>query len=171
MFDSMLTKLFPAAMMGGLALYLLATILWLQPLVESRMADKYLIPFCETELETSENTSPVRVDPRRGELEMLIRMLEDSGLAGLPMIRSQIEMARSQLRAMSPSRLRITSVERSSTCSCAADKAFEEVHFPTMTMHVASARTYTPAAVKSLEQSTRAIAFTGQCGTLPWMEG
>lgn len=171
MFDSMLTKLFPAAMVGGLVLYLLATMLWLQPLVESRMAEKYLIPSCEANLATSESTTPVKIDSRRGELQMLIRMLEDSGLAALPMIQSQIDMARSQLRAMSPSRLRITSVERASACSCAADKAFEAIHFPTMTLHVATARTYTPAAVNNLDQSTRTVALSGQCGALPWMEG
>lgn len=170
MFDTMITRLFPAAMVGGLALYTVASMLWLQPVVERRMAEKYLIPSCEAGLAQSENTTPIPRNPERDQLEAYIQLLQDSPFGQIEVVSNQLWLARERLRAMKPTRLRISGVERTSVCSCAADKAFEAISFPGMTLHVASARTYNPSSVQrdTLEQSARSFAMSGQCGDLPW---
>ncbi|MBM1556236.1 MiAMP1 family antimicrobial peptide [Sulfitobacter mediterraneus] len=167
MFDTLITRLFPAALLGGLALYLLATMLWLQPLVERRMAEKQLTPACEVALETEQESTPLPENPQRFQLEMTIRMLEDLGADQIPILREQLQFARQKLQAMSPRRLRITNIERGTICGCSADKAFGALGFG-MTFHVASARTYTSTKINSLPQSTLAFAQSGQCGDLPW---
>ncbi|MBT8167601.1 hypothetical protein [Falsiruegeria litorea] len=170
MFDTMITRLFPAAMVGGIAVYTVASMLWLQPVVERRMAEKYLIPACEAGLTHSENTTPIPRNPERDQLMAFIQLLESSPLGDVEAIRLQLRMARERLRSMTPTRMRISGVERTSVCSCAADKTFEAISFPGMTLHVASARTYNPSIVQrdALEQSTRSFAISGQCGDLPW---
>lgn len=170
MFDALITRLFPAAMIGGVALYVLASMLWLQPLVERRMAEKYLIPACETALKTEQETIPLPKDPRRLELQMTIEMLESMGADQIPILREQLQAARRMLDQMQPTRLRISGVERDSICGCGADTAFEALGFK-MTLHVASARSYTPGQVNALPQSTLAHARSGACGALPWMKG
>lgn len=170
MFDTILNRLFPAAMVGGVAVYALVTLIWLQPLVERRMAEKYLIPACEAGLQHSEGNTPVPVNPRRHELEMLIQMLEGMDLDKIPAIRMQLDEARRQLRAMRESRRPFSGIERNTTCGCAVNKAYETIRFPQMLIHVASGRTYNPTNVQraALEQSTLQFALSGQCGDLPW---
>lgn len=167
MFDSIITRLFPVAMVGGLALYMLATLLWLQPLVERRMAEKHLIPACGLALENEQESVPLPENPRRFELEMTIDMLEAMGADQIPLLREQLQAARRQLRAMTPTRLRISNIDRSNICGCASDKAFEALGLA-MTLHVASARTYIPSRINALPQTTLSHARSGQCGNLPW---
>lgn len=167
MFDPIITRLFPVAMVGGLALYVLATILWLQPLVENRTAEKHLIPACEAALENDQESTPLPDNPERYQLEMTIGMLEDMGADRIPILREQLQVARRMLQAMQPTRLRISNIERGSVCSCASDKAFESLGF-SMTLHVASARTYNPSKINALSQTTLSYARSGECGALPW---
>ncbi len=170
MFDALLTKLFPAAMLGGLALYMLATMLWLQPLVESRMATKYLIPACEIALESDQETTPLPNNSNRLQLEMTITMLEGMGADQIPFLREQLQAARRMLQRMQPKRLRISTIERSSICGCGSDKAFQSLGLK-MTLHVASARTYFPSQINALPQTTLSYARSGECGALPWKKG
>lgn len=170
MFDTLFNRLFPAAMAGGLAIYTLIVLLWLQPLVENRMAEKYLIPACEAGLQNSERSTPVQVDPRRHQLEAYIRMMETSGMDQIPGMQIILEQARAELRALKISRRPFSSVERNTTCGCAVNNAYEAISFPQMLMHVSTGRTYNPTQVHraSLEQSTLQYALSGQCGALPW---
>ena len=167
MFDPIITRLFPVAMVGGLALYVLATILWLQPIVENRMAEKHLIPACEAALENDQESTPLPDNPERYQLEMTIGMLEDMGADQIPILREQLQVARRMLQTMQPTRLRISNAERGSVCSCASDKTFESLGF-SMTLHVSSARTYTPSKITNLLQTTLSFARSGECGALPW---
>lgn len=167
MIDTLITRLFPAALIGGLALYVLATMLWLQPLVESRMAEKHLIPACEAALESDQESTPLPDNPERYQLEMTIRMLEDMGADQIPIFREQLQNARRMLRAMQPTRLRISNIERSTICGCGSDMAFESLGLA-MILHVASARTYNPSKINALPQSTLSYARSGECGALPW---
>lgn len=168
MFDTLITRLFPAAILGGLALYLLATMLWLQPLVERRMAELHLIPECQVALEHDQESTPLPENPQRHQLQSTIRMLENMGADQIPIFREQLQEARRLLRQMQPTRLRISGIERDSICSCAADRAIEAITGMTMTLHVASARTFTPSTITALPRSTLSHARSGECGALPW---
>ena len=160
-------KLFPPALLAGLAIYVAVTMLWLQPLVESRWAEMELIPQCEVNLQHSENNTPLPDNPARYELQMMIEMYRQTGLDKLPYIKQIITMAEHKLQAMQPSRLRISAIEKSSICSCAVDKAFAKNHLQ-MTLHVASLRTHHPASIKAINQTAITSAKSGICGALPW---
>lgn len=170
MFDLFPSRLFPPALLAGLTLYGLVTMFWLQPVVERRMAEFHLVPACEAALETEQETTPLPEDPRRLELQMTIEMLESMGADQIPILREQLQAARRMLRQMSPTRLRVSGIERTGICSCSVDTAFERMGLK-MTLHVATARTYQPTQVRALPQSTLAIARSGQCGALPWTKG
>ena len=163
-------KLFdPAILVGGI-LYGLICLLWLQPLVEFRMAEKLLIPHCKKNLEHMESSAPVPRNDKRQELEMIIEMYERTGMGQIPYVGDIIEMARGKLEAMQPKQYRSSKIERTSICGCSVDKAFAQVQFP-MTLHVASLRTHTPSSIKTLKQSIVSIAASGTCGFLPWKRG
>lgn len=170
MFDLFPTKIFPPALLGGITLYGLITMLWLQPLVEGRMAELKYIPQCEASLQKAEASTPPPDNPRRRELEMVLRMYEGTGLSQLPYVREIIEMARQELTRLQSKQFRTSSIDRTSLCACAVDTVFENNHLR-MTLHVASLRTHVPKALKSMNRSVMAIAASGQCGKLPFMKG
>jgi len=161
------TRLFPPALLGSLVVYGAVTFVWLQPIVENRLAEKHLIPQCEANLQHAEDSTPVPDDPKRRELEMVIRMYEGTGLGQIPMMGGMIDELKRQLQNMQPSRLRISKIDRSNICGCAVDNALEKLGLQ-MTLHVTSLRTHTPNALKSIDQSILAIAGQGTCGKLPW---
>lgn len=170
MFDTLINRLFPTAMAGGLVIYAVVTLIWLQPLVESRMAEKFLVPACEAGLQISERSTPEPVNPRRTELETYIRVMEASGMDQIPGMQILMQQVRAELRALKTSRRSFSNIERNTTCGCAVNRAYEAINFPQMLLHVASARTYNPTQVqrRTLEQSTLQYALSGQCGSLPW---
>ena len=161
------TRLFPPTLIAGLVIYAAITMLWLQPLVERRWAEKELIPQCEANLQHAENITPLPDNPRRRQLEALIKMYEDINLDQIPYLKQIIEMAKQELQAMQPSRLRISAIEKTSICACSIDKAFHDNHLQ-MSLHVASLRTHLPASIKAINKSAIANAQSGICGALPW---
>lgn len=163
-------RLFPPALLGGLAIYAAITMLWLQPIIEQRMAEKHLIPQCQANLQHAENTTPVPTNSKQRELEFVLKTYENTPLGKLPYMRDMIEQAKRMLRDMQPQRLRISSIDRGKICGCAVDNAFEALGFK-MTLHVASLRTHIPAALKSMNHNVLNIAASGQCGKLPFMKG
>jgi len=160
-------KLFPPALMAGTILYAAVTALWLQPLVEHRMAEKFLIPQCQVGLQTDEAATPLPENPKRRELELMITYYKRLGLDQLPFVTEAIEMLKAETEAMRPKRLRISSGKRNSICACSVEKAFSKAFTP-MLLYVASLRTHEPASVTRLSQSALRIARSGDCGALPW---
>lgn len=160
-------RLFPPALLAGLIIYLGITLLWLQPLVEQRWAEKELIPQCEANLQHAENSTPTPDNPRKRHLEGLINMYEESGMDKIPFVKQIIEMATQEIHVMQPKRLRVSAIERTGICSCSVDKSFADSHLQMM-LHVASFRTHLPSSIKNINQSTIANAQSGICGALPW---
>lgn len=158
-------RLLPPALLGGLAVYGAVTLVWLQPIVETRMAEKHLIPKCEVNLQHAEDSVPVPDDPKRRELEMLIAMYESMGR--IPMLDGIVDELKRQLQYMKPSRIRISNIDRTNICGCAVDNALDGLGLK-MTLHVASLRTHTPNALKAIDKHVLSIAGQGQCGKLPW---
>jgi len=170
MLDFLPAKIFPPALLGGIVTYGLIVMLWLQPLVESRMAIKTFIPQCETNLNKIEVTKPAPNNSKRLQFQMMMEMFKGSGLNKIPMISQSLEVAKRQLQAIQPKQYRSSLIERTSVCSCSVDKAFAEYQLR-MTLHVASLRTHVPNALKSMNQTVLNIAASGQCGKLPFMKG
>lgn len=162
-------RLFPPALLGGLAIYAAITMLWLQPIIEQRMAEKHLVPQCQANLQHAENTVVIPDNPKRRELEFVIQTYENTPLGQLPYMRDMIEQAKRMLHDMQPQRPRISHIDRSNICGCAVDNALDTLGFK-MTLHVASLRTHTPNALKTIDQNILAIAGQGQCGALPWAQ-
>lgn len=163
-------KLFPLALLAGVSIWGLASVLWLQPLVEERMAEKTLIPRCEVNLLKAERAVHVPVDPRASELEILKQILRGTGLDEIPVIDDTIEIIEGQVEATSPKRLRSSKIERDGACSCAVDTAFSDSFYP-MALHVASLRTHTPTFMRSLDSTVLAIATSRPCGGLSNAKG
>lgn len=174
MFDTILTRLFPASMLGGLALYLVITMLWLQPLVERRMADLHLIPACEAALAFDEASTPEPRNQAQAETEMALKLLDvftrQSGLDQVPGVTDTLDAVEGVVEGVTPKQPRVSTIDRGSVCGCSVDKAFAELGFA-MTLHVASARSYSGTKIDTLPQSTLAVAQSGQCGALPRTKG
>lgn len=165
MFDFLPTKILPPALLGGVLIYGLVCLVWLQPLVESRLAELTYIPQCETDLHKAEAAAPVPDNPRRRELELLIDMYEKTNLDQLPFVSEALEFAKRELAAMQPKRLRTSRIELNGICSCSVDKVFADHHLK-MTLAVASLRTHVPAFLKSMNRNVLAIAASGTCGSM-----
>lgn len=163
-------KLFPPALLAGVALYGLVCMLWLQPLVEGRMAEKALIPQCEEFLREARETASGPRDQKRRELETLIALYDRMGLSQVPYVQDMIEVMRQRSGAGRADDFRVSGIEGRSLCACAVDKAFAEAHLA-MTLHVASLRTHAPAAVRTLDRTVIAALQSGLCGPLPWRKG
>lgn len=174
MFETILTRLFPASLLGGLALYLLVTMLWLQPLVERRMAALHLVPACETALVQDRANTPAPRNQAQAEADITVQILDmlfkGTGLDQIPEIDQTMDVARGVVEGMTPKQPRISQIDKDSVCGCSVDQTFSDLGFA-MTLHVASARSYADARVVSLPQNTFAIARSGQCGELPWRKG
>ena len=162
-------RLFPPTLIGGLAIYAAIIMLWLQPIVETRMAEKYLIPQCKANLQHAEQTTPVPSNPKQRELEFVIRTYESSPLSQLPYMKDIINEAKRMLQNMQPTRPRISNIDRSNICGCAVDNALNQMGLK-MTLHVASLRTHTPKSLKGIDRSILSIAGQGGCGALPWKQ-
>lgn len=174
MFDTLLTRLFPPAMLGGIALYLLVTLIWLQPLVERRMAEIQLIPTCEAALvrdhaDATRSKSQSKPDAQIA-LDILDQIFRETGLDQLPAVDDTLDMARQVAEDNKPASPRMSAFDTSSVCGCSVDRAYSDLGFA-LTLHVASARTYSSTRTNALPQSVLSNAHSGQCGALPWKKG
>lgn len=164
-------KLFPPALLAGVSIWGLASVLWMQPLVEERMAEKVLIPQCEASLLKAERAIPAPPpDPRKAQIKILETIFDEGGWGRVPIIEKTIAMTKNQIDATSPKRLRSSKIERDGVCACSVDKAFSDAFYP-MALHVASLRTHVPSEVRTLDKTVLAVAASGACGAVPWMKG
>lgn len=162
MFD-FLFRFVPPALAGGLALYGVATVLWLQPLVETRLAERHLIPACEAALTHAQTATPAPADQAQAGLDIGRRLLNDLGLGDLPGVEDTFETLEDLTQDMIPQAPRRSTFERDTICGCATETAFDHAGWA-MTLHVASARTHTPPAITTLPHTVATIATSGQCG-------
>ncbi|EFO34077.1 hypothetical protein TRICHSKD4_0566 [Roseibium sp. TrichSKD4] len=160
-------RLFPPALLAGLIVYGAATMLWLQPIVEKRLAEKRLIPQCEASLQYAEKTTSPPNNEKFRQAQIVIQMYENSPLGNMPGVKESLEAAKRMVEQMRPQKFRMSKIDRSSICGCAVDTAFDGMGLK-MTLHVASLRTHTPKSLGSIDQNIMAIASNGQCGALPW---
>ena len=161
------TRLFPPALLAGLIIYAAITVIWLQPMVETRLAEKHFIPKCEANLLQAANAAPLPNNERYRQAQALIDAYENSPFADMPGIKESIETARRIIEQMRPEPIRISQIDRSNICGCATDIALEDLGAK-MTLHVASLRTHMPNALKSIDQAILTNAGQGQCGELPF---
>ncbi|MEO1749314.1 MAG: hypothetical protein AAFR27_11985 [Pseudomonadota bacterium] len=160
-------RLFPPALLAGLIIYAAITMIWLQPIVETRLAEKHFIPQCEANLLQAAHAAPLPNEDKYRQAQALIDAYENSPLAELPGIKESIEAARRIIEQMRPEAIRISKIDRSNICGCATDIALESLGLK-MTLHVASLRTHMPNALKSIDQAILTNAGRGQCGELPF---
>ncbi len=158
-------KLFPPALLGGLAIYGAVTVLWLQPIVESRMAEKHLIPQCRAVLHQKDTARVQQPDPERDAAKMLLRVFKETGMDQLPGVSESLELGEKILDAKNPKRLRRSSIVHASICACAVDTSFEEVGWA-MTLYVASARSHVPASIRQLSHTIQSRAHSSRCTKL-----
>nr|WP_306266998.1 hypothetical protein [Pararhizobium sp. IMCC3301] len=170
MFDFLPTKIIPPALLGSMLLYGLICMLWLQPLVESRMAELTYVPQCEANLKNAEASTPLPDNPRQRELELLIRMYEQSGLERLPYVREIIQIARTEMEQLKPKRFRSSHIQINGICACAVENIFAENHLK-MALSVASLRTHIPAFLKSMDRNLLSVAASGTCGAFGSLKG
>ncbi len=170
MFDFLPTKIIPPALLGGIVVYGLICIVWLQPLVEARMAELVYIPQCEANLHRVEAQRREPVDRRKQELDFVLEMFKGTGLEQIPMVSQGLEVARRQIEATSPKRLRTSRIERNNVCACAVDQVFGDNHLK-MTLSVASLRTHIPAFLKSMHRNVGSVAASRTCGGLARQKG
>lgn len=137
------TRLFPPALLAGLIIYGAVTMLWLQPIVERRLAEKHLIPQCEANLQYAENTTPPPNNEKFRQAQIVIQMYENSPLGNMPGFKEMLESAKRVVEQMRPQKLRISKIDRANICGCSVDTAFDDMGLK-MTLHVASLRTHTP---------------------------
>ena len=161
------TRLFPPALLAGLVIYAAITMIWLQPIVETRLAEKHFIPQCEANLLQAAHDAPLPKNDKYRQAQALIDAYENSPLADMPGIKESIETARRIIEQMRPEPIRISKIDRSNICGCATQIALENLGLK-MTLYVASLRTHTPNALESIDQNILANARQGQCGELPF---
>ncbi|MBS7537749.1 hypothetical protein [Ancylobacter lacus] len=141
-------KIFPPALLAGLLLYAGITALWLQPLVERRLADRVYIPQCEAGLIKAQSRARAEQDGKRNAARQMMDMFRSSPLGQFPGFNEMMEQGRVLAEAGVPE-LPSAGIDHSSRCACAVSSAFDAARLP-MLLHVMSLRTYQPAALTAL---------------------
>lgn len=153
-------KALPAPLLVGLLIYAAICSLWLQPLVERRLAAKIYIPACEADAMQSHADEARNAGREIALQESLLQQLLQNPLAQFPGIREQIAEAR-RLVAEKRARL-VRPPDHSSRCACAVGSAFGELGVP-MLLHVMSARVFVPRELSTLQHSIRQQAGSAAC--------
>ena len=161
MFDEML-KALPAPLLGGAILYGLLSALWLQPLVERRMATKIYIPQCEASSAKAhaEQQQQTRSETRRRKL--LVEQLARSPLGQMPFAKEAIEIAEAEIERSIPKIPSLRTIDHTSRCTCAVTMAFDAIKYP-MLFHVMSARTYAPPQLETMSAAVDGFFNAGAC--------
>lgn len=164
MLDS-LFKLLPPSLLFGVVLYAGVCSLWLQPLIERRLAEKVYVPQCEARVLEARASALDEVHQERRRKQSAVDLYKDllGDLGELPVFEQITEMVEEAAGDQVSSGLR--SASSGSPCGCAAAAAFESIRMP-MLLHVMSVRSYAPAALQSLPQTLAGIAASGQCGPI-----
>jgi hypothetical protein len=166
MFDTIF-KIVPPSLLFSGALYAGVCALWLQPLVEQRLADRTYVPQCEAGVLHARTEHQDQIQQERESKQSAINLYKDllGDLGELPGVERITEMVEDLAGASLPELPTSRAIASSSPCSCAVGAAFEAIKLP-MLLHVMSARTYQPAALQSLPHAVSGIATSGQCGSV-----
>lgn len=158
-------KLLPPGLVFGGALYAGVCALWLQPLVESRLAEKTYILRCEEALYAAAAESADQAQRERDRVNAVLGAYRElmGPLAALPGMERVSEMTDDLMERQRPDLPRASRIDQSSHCGCAVASAFEANTLP-MLWHVMSLRTYEPAILSRFDQAV-AQELSGRCGT------
>lgn len=155
-------KALPAPLLAGLLLYAAICALWLQPLVERRMAAKTFIPQCEARSVAGQAERKQEVDDERQRKRSILDRYKQSPIRDLPFVKEAIEIAEAEIAKSLPKIPQLTAVDHSSRCACAVTTAFDAIRFP-MLLHVMSARVYAPAPLGTMPSSIDGLANANEC--------
>jgi hypothetical protein len=154
-------KALPAPLLGGLFAYAVLCALWLQPLVERRMAAKTFMPQCESGAIRAQNDRRQSYENEIRLQERILQQLLDHPLSQLPMIRDHVLMVKEVLDGKKKAFRRY--IDHSSRCACAVTSAFDGIRFQ-MLLHVMSARTYASAQLAALPFAIGQNLGSAACG-------
>lgn len=156
-------KLFPPALLAGLLLYAGITALWLQPLVQDRLAARHLIPRCEAGLIAARSQEATRQQEEKHRRNRALDLYRNSPLGQLPFARDALDQVEQLMRDSVPALPVSTPIDHSSRCACAVTSAFEAMRIP-MLRHVMSLRSYRPAELDALPLRIGEFLGTAGCG-------
>ncbi|MBP0614241.1 hypothetical protein [Jiella mangrovi] len=155
-----LTHLFPPALLAGLAIYGGVCFLWLQPMVERRLAARNYIPACERGLLVAAKARDNRQRQAEDDVGLLLDMLRQTPFGQIPGAMEPVERMGEYARRKA--RLPERTIDHSSLCACAVGTAFAGQSLP-MLLHVMSGRTYRPASLDNLPGDTARALRSGTC--------
>lgn len=160
-----LPRALPPVLLLGLMAYAAVTALWLQPVVEQRLAERTYIPLCEAHLRENKDIADAETraaqDRQRQSLDILRQLERDFGmpLPGMGYFDDVLEQT-----ILPPSSKKARSLV-ASPCGCAAGAAFDAIKL-NMLLHVMSARLYRPGALETLPASVLHEAIKVPCTTI-----
>ncbi|WP_127599590.1 hypothetical protein [Nitratireductor alexandrii] len=160
-----LFKLLPPPVLLGLVIYSAVTFLWLQPLIERRMADLIYIPQCER------GDLPKIVSRRPDPAPPVIQgPLPDGSVIPMPPappveppLGVQIISGLKDLLRGDDNPYSVPAGAAGSICGCSVALAFDSVFWRSH-IHVMSLRTYTPRAIRHFDERVAQARATGLCG-------
>ncbi|RDJ21077.1 hypothetical protein DWF00_07610 [Bosea caraganae] len=155
-------KALPAPLLAGLLFYAAICALWLQPLVERRMAEKTFIPQCEARSIAVQAERRQEVDSEARRKKSILDQFARSPLAQLPFMKETLDIAEAEIAKSVPKIPRLRAVDHSSRCACAVTTAFDAIRFP-MLLHVMSARVYAPAQLGTMPAAIDGLVNANEC--------
>lgn len=155
-------KYVPPPLALGLILYSLVTFLWLQPLIERRMADLIYIPQCEVgdlPAVSAPPPSPVSQGPMPDGSTIPLPPAPPVELPlGVQIIAELKGLFRDDTNPFS-----VPPGATGSPCGCSVAIAFDRTFWRSH-IHVMSLRTYTPRAVAHFDERIAQVLASGLCG-------
>lgn len=154
-------KYVPPPLLLGLIVYSCVTFLWLQPLVERRMADRIYVPQCEAG--TLPSASPPQSSPPS------TAPLADNAPAPVPVpvvklpLGVQIVAALKDMLGADGTYSVPAGALTANPCLCSVSVAFDSVFWRSH-IHVMSLRTYTPRAIEHFGERVAQVLGSGICG-------
>lgn len=142
-------RIFPPALQVGVILYAAVCYVWLQPLVEGRLAEKLLIPKCIAHQDAKERSEPARPDKTDpgSILDIIIPELPEEYRRTFGDIVERTKRMHDDLRPARPQ------IRAATACGVAVASELDKANIP-MFFHVMSMRAFTPRAVTALHEGT-----------------
>lgn len=157
-----LFKILPPPLLAGMFIYSAITFLWLQPLVEGRMAERIYIPQCGAgKLPAAERREP-RPPPGGLMPEGTVQPMPGLPPIELP-LGVQIVAALKDLLGADGTYSVPAGVSTADPCACSVSVAFDSLFWRSH-IHVMSLRTYTPLAIANFDQRVAQVLDSGICG-------